>query len=132
MVHQRSFFISAALFNGVIAGSLILAMPLVQWLLKLEPVAPSAKVFVDLFAVLVIAFGVGYWKLAFDFQQYRLFAVCGAWAKLAVVAVILWHFLLGHIDWPLLALSSGDLLYALAFFALLRSNGHCAAQGVVQ
>lgn len=132
MSHQRNFFISAALFNWVIAGSLILAMPLIEWLLGLEPVAPSAKVFVDLFAVLVIAFGCGYWKMAFDFQQYRLFALWGAWAKLAVVAIILWHFLVGHIGWPLLALSGGDLLYALVFLALLRNAEPSQPQGSLQ
>ena len=85
--------------------------------LGLEPVAPGAKVFVDLFAVLVIAFGCGYWMLARDFQQYRLFAQWGAWAKLAVVAVVFWHFIVGHIGWPLLALSAGDLFYAAVFLA---------------
>ncbi|MNE60847.1 hypothetical protein D3C80_1560190 [compost metagenome] len=132
MSGQREFFRSAALFNWAIAGSLILAMPLVERLLGLEPVAPSAKVFVDLFAVLVIAFGCGYWMLAGDFQRYRLFAQWGAWAKLAVVAVVSWHFAVGHIGWPLLALSGGDLFYAAVFLALLRNDRQARAQGAVQ
>ncbi|WP_394562095.1 hypothetical protein [Aquipseudomonas alcaligenes] len=132
MAKQRILFVTAALFNIVIGTGLILAMPLIERLLGLAPVAPSDKVFVDLFAVLVIAFGVAYWKLAFDFQQYRLFALWGAWAKLAVVAVVAWHFLRGHIDWPLLALSAGDLFYALVFLAMLRNAGNVHAQGHLQ
>lgn len=132
MSSQRGIFLSAALFNWVVAGALILAMPLVERLLGLEPVAPSAKVFVDLFAVLVIAFGCGYWKVAADFQQYRLFALWGAWAKLAVVAVVFWHFMVGHIGWPLLALSGGDLLYAAVFLALLRNDRQARVQGTLQ
>jgi hypothetical protein len=132
MSQQRNWFISAALFNAVIGVGLILAMPLIEQLLGLEPVTVSDKVFVDLFAVLVIAFGVGYWKASIDFQQYRLFALWGAWAKLAVVAVVFWHFINGHIGWPLLALSGGDLFYALVFLALLRSGSQTRAQGTLE
>lgn len=132
MPSQRGLFRSAALFNWVIAGSLILAMPLVELLLGLAPVTAADKVFVDLFGVLVIAFGCAYWKLADDFQQYRLFALWGAWAKLGVVALVFWHFIVGHIGWPLLALSGGDFFYALAFLALLRSNPQARVQGTVQ
>lgn len=132
MSSQRGVFHSAALFNWVIGGSLILAMPLVERLLALEPVAPRAKVFVDLFAVLVIAFGCGYWMAALDFRRYRLFASWGAWAKLAVVAVVFWHFIVGHIGWPLLALSAGDLIYAAVFLALLRNARRTGAQEVLQ
>jgi hypothetical protein len=132
MSQQRNLFISAALFNAVIGVGLILAMPLIEQLLGLEPVTVSDKVFVDLFAVLVIAFGVGYWKASIDFQQYRLFALWGAWAKLAVVAVVFWHFINGHIGWPLLALSGGDLFYALVFLALLRSGSQTRAQGTLE
>lgn len=129
---QRIVFITAALFNWVIGAALILAMPVVQSLLDLAPVTLSDKVFVDLFAVLVIAFGVGYWKLSADFQQYRVFALWGAWAKLAVVVVVLWHFLVGHIGWPLLALSGGDLFYALVFLALLRNDRQARVQGTLE
>ncbi|BAN48675.1 hypothetical protein [Metapseudomonas resinovorans] len=132
MAYRRQIFITAALFNWVIGGALIVAMPLVEGLLGLAPVTASDKVFVDLFAVLVIAFGVGYWKAAMDFQQYRLFALWGAWAKLGVVAVVCWHFINGHIGWPLLALSGGDLFYAWVFLALLRNAGQPSAQGTLQ
>lgn len=116
---RGGIFASAALFNWVVGAGLILAMPLFESLLGLEPVATSAKVFVDLFAAVVIAFGAAYLMLAVDFRKYRSFAVLGAAAKLAVVATVLCHYLAGHIGWPLLALSSVDLVYALIFIALL-------------
>ncbi|WP_286977933.1 hypothetical protein [Pseudomonas sp.] len=132
MSAQRLFFISAALFNIAVGVGLIVAMPLVEKLLGLTPVTASDKVFIDLFAVLVITFGVAYWKLADDFNQYRHFALWGAWAKLAVVVVVLRHFIAGHIGWPLLALSGGDLFYALVFLALLRNTRPTGAQGALQ
>lgn len=116
---RRSIFASAALFNWVVGAGLILTMPLFERLLGLEPVATSAKVYVDLFAALVVAFGAAYAMLAVDFHKYRSFAVLGAAAKLAVVATVLGHYLAGHIGWPMLALSSADVIYALLFIALL-------------
>ncbi|MBP6107442.1 MAG: hypothetical protein V9E93_08840 [Steroidobacteraceae bacterium] len=116
---RRGIFASAALFNWVVGAGLTLAMPLFERLLGLEPVATSAKVYVDLFAVVVVAFGAAYLMLAIDFTQYRPFAALGAAAKLAVVATVSCHYLAGHIGWPLLALSSVDLIYALLFIALL-------------
>ncbi|MFR0693563.1 hypothetical protein ACLUTX_29505 [Enterobacterales bacterium AE_CKDN230030158-1A_HGKHYDSX7] len=132
MSGQRGIFLSAALFNWGVAGALMFALPSVEHLLGLEPVAPAAQVFVDLFAVLVIAFGCGYWMAAQDLRRYRLFAVWGAWAKLAVVLVVLGHFLAGHIGWRLVALSAGDLIYATVFWALLRNAGQAVAQGTAQ
>ncbi|MCY1372534.1 hypothetical protein D9M69_597460 [compost metagenome] len=132
MSSQRGIFLSAAIFNWAVGGGLILALPLIERLLALEPVAASAKVFVDLFAMLVIAFGVAYLMLAIDVRQYRPFAVLGAGAKLAVVATVLVHCLAGHIGWPLLALSSVDLIYALVFIALLRGEWGSRLQGNLQ
>ncbi|MCY1556411.1 hypothetical protein D9M68_931570 [compost metagenome] len=94
--------------------------------------APSAKVFVDLFASLVIAFGVAYLMLAIDFRQYRPFAVLGAGAKLAVVVAVVWHWLAGHIGWSLVALSGVDLIYALIFIALLHGRRDSHTQGSLQ
>jgi hypothetical protein len=78
---RRGIFASAALFNWVVGAGLTLAMPLFERLLGLEPVATSAKVYVDLFAVVVVAFGAAYLMLAIDFTQYRPFAALGAAAK---------------------------------------------------
>lgn len=118
MSKRRGIFASAALFNWAVGAGLILAMPLFERLLGLEPVAASAKVFVDLFAAVVIAFGAAYLMLAVDFPKYRPFAVLGAAAKLAVVMTVACHYLAGHIGWPLLALSGVDLVYALMFIAI--------------
>ncbi|MDH0893247.1 MULTISPECIES: hypothetical protein [unclassified Pseudomonas] len=122
MPGQRGLLLSATLFNWAVGGGLILALPLVERLLALEPVAAGARVFVDLFAVLVIAFGCAYLMLAIDFRQYRPFALLGAGAKLAVVATVLAHYLAGNVGWQLPALASIDLLYALLFIALLRAS----------
>ena len=46
--------------------------------------------------------------------------------------MVFWHFIAGHIGWPLLALSAGDLFYAAAFLVLLRNAGQSGAQGAMQ
>jgi hypothetical protein len=119
MSTRAGIFGSAALFNWAVGAALILAMPLFERLTGLEPVATSAKVFVDLFAVVVIAFGVAYLMLAIDYPKYRSFALLGGAAKLAVVATVAYHYVAGHVGWPLLALSGVDLVYAFLFIAIL-------------
>lgn len=129
---RGGIFASAALFNWLVGAGLILAMPLFERLLGLEPVAISAKVYVDLFAAVVIAFGAAYVMLVVDFPKYRSFAVLGAAAKLAVVATVSCHYLAGHIGWPLLALSSVDLIYALLFIWLLSSRPGDGSRGTLR
>ena len=129
---RHSIFASAALFNWTVGAGLILAMPTLERLLALEPVATGAKVFVDLFAVVVIAFGAAYLMLAIDFPKYRSLAALGAAAKLAVVATVSCHYLAGHVDWRLLALSSVDLIYSLLFIALLGGRLGDSARGAPQ
>lgn len=131
MTMNRIVFFSAALFNWVVGAALILAMPLVERLLGLTPVTSSDKFFVDVASVLIIAFGCAYWLLGMDFQRYRLFAPLGAYAKLAVVAIAVWHYLAGNIGWQLPALTGGDLIYSLLFFAMLREARLKPIQGKV-
>lgn len=117
---QRTIYLSAALFNWLVGLGLLFALAQLAPLLQLGPVPAVARMFVDLFAVLVCGFGVAYYLLAIDFERYRVLAGLGAVAKLAVVVVVLCYYLAGHIAWPLLALSGGDLVYALIFINTLR------------
>jgi hypothetical protein len=77
-------------------------------------------VLVDLAAVLIAAFGYGYARIAADPVRFRPLIAIGAWGKLAAVATVLVGALSVPHLWPLFALVSGDVVFALLFYDYLR------------
>lgn len=115
----RLMFRVAALFNIGVAIPLWVAPVWLSVLLGFEPV-PTDVLYTDLFAVLVLTFGIGYWWVATDPERNRVIVRMGICGKLLVVLVGYGHFLSGGTNLPFAVLVTGDLLWALAFWRFLR------------
>jgi hypothetical protein len=113
--HARRLFIPAALFNLLAGLPMLVATRPIAELLGLE-VTPTATLFMQITMGVVVVFAWAYWMIARDPVRYRPYIVLGLLLKIMVVAVIFAHWLAGNIAWPLPALASGDILFALLFW----------------
>jgi hypothetical protein len=116
MTGWQKFFVFAALFN-LSAGLLIIFAPgLFYHLLFIdEPITVAAKLYVDLFAVLVIAFGWAYWTISRDPPAHRDLVLMGIIGKLLVVVMAWYHALAGTGPLNIALLILADLAFALFF-----------------
>lgn len=115
----RLMFRLAGVFNIAVAIPLWFAPVMVSRLLGLEPV-PVDFLYTDLFAVLVITFGIGYWRVGANPQRNRVMIEKGIIGKLLVVLVGYQHFLAGTTSLPFAVLVTGDLIWAIFFWRYLR------------
>ena len=113
--HARRLFIPAALFNLFAGLPMLASTRPVAELLGLE-VTPTSTLFMQVTMGVVVVFAWAYWMIARDPVRYRPYIVLGLLLKIMVVAVIFAHWLAGNIAWPLPALASGDILFALLFW----------------
>lgn len=120
--YSRVLFYSAACFN-VLAGLPFLLAPGPVAELMGMTLNPTAMLFMHITMGLVVMFGWVYWMIGRDPVRYRPYILLGIVLKILVVAVIYGHWLAGDIPWPLPALASGDILYALLFWRYYRSTG---------
>lgn len=117
---RRKMLLSAACFNWLVALALLMVpAPLFQ-LFRVSP-GPTEPLFLDLFAVLVFIFGVGYYWASRDFTANAPIVRLGMLGKLAVFITGFVHTLLGNVSWQILLLVSVDLLYAILFSAALKA-----------
>jgi len=114
----RLIFRLAALFNFSVAIPLWAAPVWLSTLLGLEPV-PTDILYTDLFAVLALTFGIGYWWVGADPVRNQVVLKMGICGKLLVVGVGYWHFFIGATNLPFALLVTGDLLWALVFWRFL-------------
>ncbi|HJV27694.1 MAG TPA: hypothetical protein VJ673_18545 [Aromatoleum sp.] len=125
MTHQatqpgwRLMFRAAALFNWMAGFPLWFAPVQLSRMFGFEPV-PDHTLYTDLFAVLVITFGIGYWKVGGNLVRNRVMIEMGICGKLLVVLVGYYHYLAGTTSLPFAMLVSGDLIWALLFLRFLR------------
>ncbi|NQD92114.1 hypothetical protein HP532_05535 [Pseudomonas sp. CrR25] len=117
--YAKGLFSLAALFNWVAAIPFLIAPGTVANLLGIHP-TPADPMFTDLFMVLVLAFGWGYWKISRDPRRNRPIIELGIFGKLLVVVVGYGYFFAGKITWPFAVLVTGDLLWAYLFWRFLR------------
>lgn len=117
----RPLFRSAALFNWLAALPFLIAPKMVADMFGIHP-TPADPMFTDLFMVLVLAFGWGYWKISRDPGRNRPLIELGILGKLLVVVVGYGYFLAGRITWPFAALVTGDLLWAYLFWRFLHRH----------
>ena len=119
---QRAFLLAAGGFNFVAAGVLLLltrAAP--QWL-GVEPPALSQQFYVDLFAWLVVAFGLGYTLGGRDLPRFWPFVAMGAVGKIGVAALALAYFVTGATGPLVMALATCDAIFAVVFVRILRAQ----------
>jgi hypothetical protein len=118
-VKARPLFSIAALFNLVVGIPMLVAYPTVARLLQLEG---PPTVWFHIAAAVVVIFGFAYWSIARDPVKFRPYVMLGIVGKLAFVAVIYGHWLAGDVSGRSAVLVSGDLIFALLFFAYLRGS----------
>ena len=122
--YARYLFTVAALFNVIVAASLLLAWPQMQQLLQLAPAEGSNRLLVNLCGVLVLTFGYAYYMAGRDPVRYRPYIVLGVIGKMLVVATALPGLVTGRQGYLLGWLTMGDLIFAALFvdFLLKRSS----------
>lgn len=115
--HARVLFYVAALFNfGAVA--LLLPAAGIAPVLGLNP-APDNGMFNQIALLAIFGFGAGYWAVAHDPSRNRAMVVVGMVLKLGVVGIAAMHYAAGTANLNLMALVSGDLLFAGAFLYFL-------------
>jgi hypothetical protein len=115
---MNRMLLSGAIFNWAIALAFLFAIAPLFQLMQIAPI-PGERLFVDLFAVLVFVFGIGYYWAARDVAGNRPILRLAMWAKLAIFVLVPIEVLAGQISWPILIPSTVDGIYALLFWRLL-------------
>ena len=110
----------AAAFNVAVGLSLLFLRPWLGPILKLDPIAGTNQVLINLAGGLIVLFGYAYGLVARDPARYRPYIRLGIIGKLTAVASALAPWLAGQISWPLPLLAAGDLVFAALFVLYLR------------
>ena len=117
---MRIVFITAAWFNWLAGLAVAVNAELLFGLFRITPL-PTEPLFLQLFAWLVIVFGIGYFWVSRDPVANVPIIKLGMIGKLSVVLVSLACVLTGSISWQMMTLVSADLLYAILFWRALQS-----------
>lgn len=120
LTHARWLMGTAALFNWTVVLGFLLFNGLLTRLLGLDPASGTNLAMRDLALVLIATFGAAYLYAALDPQRGRPYIALGALGKALVALAMFAHWALGHIDWRLPALVTGDVVYSLLFVQFLR------------
>lgn len=119
---QRVALYVAGGFNlGAAATLVLLARAAPQWL-GVDPLSGSQLAYVDLFSVLVLAFGLGYALGGRDLTRFWPYVAMGVPAKGMVVALILGNFALGRAGLLPALLACADAVFALFFLRVLHQQ----------
>ena len=116
----RIMFTTAAWFNWVAGGAVAVNA---GWLFSLFGITPlhTEPLFHQLFAWLVIVFGIGYFWASRDPVANVPVIKLGMIGKLSVVLVSLACVLTGSVSWQFMLVVSVDLLYAILFWRALQT-----------
>lgn len=117
---MRALFLTAAVFNWLVGLGLHFDAVLLFELFGVTPV-PTEPLFVQLFAWLVIVFGVGYLWVSRDPSVNVPIIKLGILGKASVVLVCLASVVTGGVSWQMMILASVDLVYAFGFIFALRA-----------
>ena len=116
----RIMFTTAAWFNWVAGLAVAVNVELLFSLFRITPL-PTEPLFLQLFAWLVIVFGIGYFWVSRDPVANVPIIKLGLIGKLSVVLVSLACVLTGSVSWQMMTLVSADLLYAILFWRALQT-----------
>ena len=117
---MRIMFTTAAWFNWLAGLALAVNVELLFGLFRITPL-PTEPLFLQLFAWLVIVFGIGYFWVSRDPVANVPIIKLGMIGKLSVVLVSLACVLTGSVSWQMMTLVSADLLYAILFWRALKA-----------
>lgn len=118
---HRALFLSAACFNWLAGIPFLAATTPIAWMMGLDP-NPTAVLFIQLTAGVIVAFGGAYALIARDPVYYRPYIPLGLILKLYFVAVVYGWWLSGGIPWPLPALAAGDIVFSWLFWRYYRAT----------
>ena len=116
----RIMFTTAAWFNWLAGGAVAVNAELLFGLFRITP-QPTEPLFLQLFAWLVIVFGIGYFWASRDPVANAPVIKLGMIGKLSVVLVSLAAVLTGNVSWQIMLLVFVDLLYAILFWRALKA-----------
>ena len=117
---MRIMFTTAAWFNWLAGLAVAVNAELLFGLFRITPL-PTEPLFLQLFAWLVIVFGIGYFWVSRDPVANVPIIKLGMIGKLSVVLVSLACILTGSVSWQMMLLVSVDLLYAILFWRVLQT-----------
>ena len=116
----RAMFLTGAVFNWLVGLALLLDATLLFELFAVTPV-PTEPLFVQLFAWLVIIFGVGYLWVSRDPLANVPIIKLGMLGKTSVFLVCLAAVVTGTVSWQMMILATVDLVYATLFWLALQT-----------
>ena len=119
--HARLLFSIAAAFNFLAAMPFLVAPQQFARLIGMQPV-PTDLAFPHLVAVLVLAFGWGYWRISRDPVANRPLIHLGIVGKSLVVLSVWLDWLAGNTNWPLALIVGGDAVFVVLFVDYLRRH----------
>ena len=114
-LNSRKLFLSAACFNLMVAVPSLLFMGLIAQVLSLQLDTPTSVLFFQISMAIVGLFAWVYYEIARDIKVNRPYILLGVIAKSIFVVIILAHYFLGNIQWPLALLVVVDIAYAFLF-----------------
>ena len=117
--YYRLLFVVAAIWNGIAALFSAFALPDPRLRAYLGIAAPADRLSIDLFVLLVVVFGIGYYWVSRDITANRDLVKLGAIGKLMVFPLFSVHAWLGGIPWRLTLPALGDLILGLLFVEFL-------------
>ena len=117
---MRIMFTTAAWFNWLAGLAVAVNVELLFGLFRITPL-PTEPLFLQLFAWLVVVFGIGYFWVSRDPVANVPIIKLGMIGKLSVVLVSLACVLTGSVSWQMMTLVSADLLYAILFWRALQT-----------
>jgi hypothetical protein len=119
---NRTFLYAAGAFNFAAALILVVLSRLAPQLLGVDPLSSSQLMYVDLFALLVVGFGIGYTLGGVDLARFWPFISLGVVGKVGVAAIALVYFVTGNTGLLVVLLAAGDAVFAVLFVRLLRAH----------
>jgi hypothetical protein len=119
---NRTFLYAAGAFNFAAGLLLVVLARLAPQLLGVDPPSSSQLMYVDLFALLVVGFGIGYVLGGVDLARFWPFISLGVVGKAGVAALALVYFVTGNTGLLVVLLASCDAVFAVLFVRLLRAH----------
>ena len=119
---RKTFLYVAGAFNFGAALVLVLLARFAPHLLGVDAPSASQLLYVDLTALLVVGFGVGYVLGGRDLERFWPFLSLGALGKAGVAALALIYFVSGDTGALVMLLAAGDAVFAVLFVRLLRAS----------